>query len=326
MQNEFIFNLIAKKFTKEISEEEKVELEQWCNENSQNKKLYEKLNSIWQKSKDTNIDFDPEIPKAIEIFKERVKIFGRQKQKKVIRLRVMQMAASVIILLGLTFYLTTQKQVFSTIEVVTDNMGSKQIILPDSSYIYLNKNTSVKYKKSFKNRIVELNGEAFFEVKKQNGKPFTVKSNNTYIKVLGTSFNIKSRKEMQGSVQIFVLTGKVEFSGENKEKAVLLSPNQHAVYKNEISEIEVSELVDQNLLAWKTGKLIFENNSLKEVLKNLQNVYDIEYNITSGKVLDLKVTCEFNNVGIENILDDLEIILPIKINFENNIVKIESLK
>ena len=262
MQNEFIYNLIAKKFTNEISEDEKEKLDQWCSENSQNERLFNKLNSIWQKSIDTKIDFNPEIQIAIKAFKERVKRSERQKQTRVIRLRILQMAASVIILFGLVFYLTAQRQVFSTIEVVTDNMGAKQIMLPDSSYLFLNKNTSIKYKKSFKNRIVELNGEAFFEVKKQNGNPFTVRSNNTYTKVMGTSFNIKSRREISSDVQIFVLTGKVKFSGKNKEKAILLSPNQHAIYKNNTTEIQISEFANANLLAWKTGILKFENNEI----------------------------------------------------------------
>lgn len=326
MQKEILYKLIAKKFTKEISEDENRELEKWINEESQNKKLYEKLNSIWQKSVDTNINFNPEIQTAIRIFKERIKNVEKQKQRKIIRLRIIRIAASIVILLGFSLYFISQKRNFNTIEVITDNISTKQIMLPDSSWIHLNKNTTIKYKKSFKNRIIDLNGEAFFKVKKQNKKPFTVKSNTTYTKVLGTSFNIKSRKEINNNVQIFVLTGKVKFSGDNKEKAIILSPNQSAVYTDEISEIEISELTNKNLLAWKTSILKFDNNTLKEVLNTLKDVYDIEYSVTDNNILDLKVTCAYDNIDIENILNDLEIILPITITVEDQLVKIKSSK
>jgi transmembrane sensor len=323
MQNAFIYNLIAKKFSEEISEQEKLKLDKWINEKTQNKKLYEKLSSIWQKAVNTNIDFEPEIEKAIIVFKERVKRSERQKQRRVIQLRITQIAASIVILLGFSLFLI---QNLNTVKVVTDNLGLKQIILPDSSTILLNRNTKIKYKKAFENRIVELDGEAFFEVKKQNGKPFTVKSNSTYTRVLGTSFNIKSRKRIDNNVQVFVLTGKVEFGGKNKEKSVILSPNQQAVYKNKISEIGISESVDPNLLAWKTGILKFENKILKDVLETLKDVYGIEYEVVTIEMLDLKVTCEFDNANIEDILADIEKIIPVKIHLNNNLITIENLR
>ena len=326
MQIEHLYNLIAKKFTKEISEDEKAELELWYNENQKNIKLYNKLDSIWQKSVDTNIDYNPEIPGAIKAFKERVKLFEKQKQRRTILLRASQIAASVLIIISLTYYINLQKQASEIVEIISDNTTVKEVILPDSSIIFLNNNTSVKYKKSFKNRNIELNGEAFFEIKKLNNKPFTVESNNTYTKVLGTSFNIKSRKEINSNVQISVVTGKVKFSGNKNDKTVILTQNQQAVYNDETSEIETSELVNNNFLAWKTGTLIFKNTPLKEVLVVLKDVYNIEYSVTTNEVLDLKVTCEFDNAEIGSIIDDLELFLPIKTNFNKNHIKIEPLK
>ena len=320
MQSEILYNLIAKKFTKEISEDEMNELDKWINEKSQNKKLYEKLSSIWQESVDVNIDFEPETEKAIKVFKARVKRSVRQKQRRVVQLRITQIAASIIIIVGFSIFLL---QNINSVKIVSNNWSTKKIMLPDSSIIYLNKNTKIKYKKDFENRIVELDGEAFFEVKKQNGNPFAVKTNGTYTKVLGTSFNIRSRKRIENNVQVLVLTGKVEFSGHNKKRSVILTPHQHAIYTNEVSAIEISEFANPNLLAWKTGILKFENNTLKEVFETLKDVYDIEYEVNRSEMLDLKVTCEFNNAGIEDILNDLEKILPIKIKLDSNFVKIE---
>ncbi len=305
---------------KEISEDEMNELDKWINEKSQNKKLYEKLNSIWQESVDIDTDFEPEIEKAIKVFKSRVKRSVRKKQRRVVQLRITQIAASIIIIVGFSIFLL---QNINSVKIVSNNWSTKKIMLPDSSIIYLNKNTKIKYKKAFENRIVELDGEAFFEVKKQNGNPFAVKTNGTYTKVLGTSFNIRSRKRIDNNVQVFVLTGKVEFSGHNKKRSVILTPHQHAIYTNEVSAIEISKLANPNLVAWKTGILKFENNTLKEVLETLKDVYDIEYEVTTTEIFDLKVTCEFNNAGVEDILNDLEKILPIKIKLDSNFVKIE---
>ena len=321
MQNDFYYKLIAKRFTKEISDEENVELNKWINESKLNKDTYDKLSSVWQKSEEIDIDFNPDIKGAINIFKERARIYKKQ-QQKIVRLRVVQIAASILILFGLSFFLNS----YRTVKVVTDNTGIKQIVLPDSSLIYLNKNSSISYAKAFKKSNVILNGEAFFEVKKQNGKPFIVKSKNTYTKVLGTSFNIKSRKENSDIVQLSLFTGKVEFSDKKKEKLVLLYPNQQVLFNKRNDDIVITEIKNKNILAWKTGKLIFKNNTLDEVSQTLSDIYDIKFKVTNEKIYDLKVTCEFNNKKIEDILNDLQIILPVRIELNNKLAVIKPLK
>ncbi len=320
MQMDFLYNLIAKRFTNEISDEESNILDQWISKAS-NKKLYEQLTNIWQESNNVNVDFDPNIEIAKTTFKERIRKAEKQNQRKLLRLRITRLAASIVLMLTLGFTLKFLLQDINTIKVITDNNNTKEIILPDSSLICLNKNTTVKYRRSFKNRVIYLNGEAFFDVKKQRGKTFTVKSNYTSTKVLGTSFNIRSRNEKVNNVEVYVLTGKVQFSG--KDQTVILTPNQHAIYKDKETEIEISKEPGINLLAWRTRKLKFENNTLKEVLNILKEVYDIKYVVNSKNILDFKVTCEFENKEIEEVLRDIEIFLPIKITSENDLIRID---
>jgi transmembrane sensor len=209
--------------------------------------------------------------------------------------------------------------------IVADYTATKQLTLPDGSIIYLNKNTQISYLKSFKKRVVKLDGEAFFEVKKQNGHPFMVETKNTSIKVLGTSFNVRAPKDTMNT-RVAVLSGKVEFSSKQAGKKLIIEPKQQANYNSATNEIVKSELKDNNFLAWKTGILSFNNISLKEVLSTLSENYHVEFKIKDKALLELKLTCEFKNQGIEDILSEIEILLPIKLSTDKQSIIIEAKK
>ncbi len=324
LKNE-IYELIARKLSGEITDDEIAEFDYWLKSNENNSKLYKKFENIWNQFDAYGADFEPDISKAILRYKKRVENAKKLRVNKVKRLRVMQIAAAILILFSFSIL---YKSLFNSNELVvvtTDSLETKQIVLPDSSRVYLNRNTSVAYQKEFETRELKLIGEAFFEVEKMKGKSFIVKTENTKIKVLGTSFNIKA-KPGKITTQVAVLTGKVEFSSEKTQDKVVIAPNQQATYKSDFSKIETSEFTNKNFLAWKTGILRFDNSSLKEVLETLSYTYDIEFKILDTSLEKLALTCKFNNQEIEDILIEIEILLPIKINTDGKLKIIEAVQ
>ena len=159
-----------------------------------------------------------------------------------------------------------------------------QVRLPDGSKVWLNAATTLKYPTSFKSsgeRLVELNGEAYFEVFKDKARPFKVKSSNQTVEVLGTHFNINSYKD-EATVNTILVEGSVKIN-----KNTILKPGQQArFYKS--GNITVSQ-ADINQIAWKDGKFRFNNTNLEDVLRQLARWYDVDF-VYEGKMSDKKIS------------------------------------
>jgi transmembrane sensor len=159
---------------------------------------------------------------------------------------------------------------FNTIE--TPRGGQYQINLPDGSRIWLNAASSLRYPVVFagKERKVELTGEAYFEIARDESKPFRIASNNQLVEVLGTHFNINAYPE-EGAVKTSLLEGSVKVrSGSNTVK---LQPGQQSLVDEKIvvAEADVFESV-----AWKNGKTQFSNADIQTIMRMLSRWYNVE--------------------------------------------------
>ena len=159
--------------------------------------------------------------------------------------------------------------------VFSTSKGSmSQIVLEDGTHVWLNSATSLTFPMSFqssKNRLVEVVGEAYFEVAHNPDKPFIVKSNNTQVTVLGTKFNVKSYPA-QMAIQTTLIQGSVNVSSQNKKQK--LYPGQQAEVTKAgiiaVHNVQVSEAI-----SWKTGLMQFSDLSMLEILQELGHWYDI---------------------------------------------------
>lgn len=313
--NEKYLLLIKHFLQKSNSEEEKLVADY----KAKNATEYEALKTIWeQKTNIDIIDFDTE-----SAWQKVKQLKNKNKAKKVslFNMRTVAMVASVVLLIafaGYGFYQTYSTQDFI---VQQNNTNTPTIIhLPDSSKISLNKNATIRYAKSFnqKERIVYLNGEAFFEVSKNPQRPFIVKMKDSEVKVLGTSFNINTSKD---STQVIVATGKVEVTATQLKQSIFLLPGNSAhISKQKLNSFTTH---NPNYLAWKTGIFTFENTSFEQVVKDL-NTYYSEKIITQ---MPLKNTCSltayFKEKELEEIIEILALSCAVKFEKENNTYKIQ---
>lgn len=159
--------------------------------------------------------------------------------------------------------------------VFSTSKGSmSQIVLEDGTQVWLNSATSLTFPLSFygsKYRLVEVVGEAYFEVAHNPGKPFIVKSNNTQVTVLGTKFNVKSYPE-QPAVQTTLIQGSVHISSQ-KNKQLLVPGQQAEVAK--MGHIAVHQVQVSETISWKSGVFQFSDLSMLEILQELSHWYDI---------------------------------------------------
>jgi transmembrane sensor len=152
----------------------------------------------------------------------------------------------------------------------------RRIVLEDGSVVWLNARSKLTYPVSFRKNVREvgLEGEGYFEIFRDTGRPFIVRSGKISTKVLGTSFNIKAYAE-DPTVAVAVLTGKVQIN--STESTIQISPNQQISYNIENGNISKQDRIDARAQAsWKDGKIQFRNTLLADVVKTLQRNYKVQ--------------------------------------------------
>ncbi|WP_373059422.1 FecR family protein [Zunongwangia sp. H14] len=221
-------------------------------------------------------------------------------------------AASIILLIvSVGFFSET---IFSPGYIVqkTESGEKKVITLSDGSIVTLNGKTTLTYPEEFGTmRNVELEGEAFFKVKRNPDKPFVVHTQDLETKVLGTSFNINSYSEEKA--QVSVNTGRVEVSVKADETAkVVLHPDQQVTYKSH--SLLMSKSNSDIYSAWTRNIIVFNNQSLEEIARILENWFAVEIAVEQNDVRDLKMTAKFRDENLENIFKSIEHLKAVKID------------
>lgn len=164
--------------------------------------------------------------------------------------------------------------------------------LPDGSVVVLNAGSEIEYYNDWsENRSLELDGQAFFNVKK--GSNFVVKTQNGQVRVLGTSFDVLSRGN---TFDVFCETGVVEVSSLGIKKVI--TPGQAVKLKNGVFERKVPA---GNISEWKEGRFVYENESLDVVLDEIERQFNVE--IKRPNVRSVSYTGEFKNTNLENALE-----------------------
>lgn len=163
--------------------------------------------------------------------------------------------------------------------ISTPNGGQYMVFLPDGSKVWLNAASTLSFPTTFDvTRNVELSGEAYFEVAKDQKHPFVVSTKAQEVCVLGTHFDINSYAN-EPSVNTTLLEGSVRvipagMSKNNFTKAILLKPNQAAV--NTGSGLNVVSVDASNSIAWKNGRFTFNNEPLEMIMRRLSRWYDVK--------------------------------------------------
>ena len=160
--------------------------------------------------------------------------------------------------------------------ITTPKGGQYQLELADGSKVWLNAASSLRFPTAFvgKDRMVELKGEAYFEVAHNENMPFHVMVNDVDVKVLGTQFNINSYDDEE-DLRTTLVQGSVLVSATNLKRALVLKPGQQAVVDAE--QLSVNKDVDINeVIAWKNGKFSFNATRLDHIMRQIARWYDLE--------------------------------------------------
>lgn len=282
--------------------------------------------------------------------KERI---NSAKPVKVVKL-IFRYAAVLIIGFGLAWLILredndTKNSSTTQFYKVAVAYGSKSTIeLPDGSVVSLNSGSTLMYPADFdiSNRTVTLDGEAFFDVKKNTSSPFLVKTKDITVRVLGTRFNVKSYSD-ENLTETTLVTGKVEIirnQASSKidvtEGPLVLAPNQKAVFYRESNHLAINnpakivdnenlkakelkvlvqkEIKTENITSWKNNVLVFNSEPFGDIVRKLERWYNVEVTLKYSKLSPVVFSGKFDKESVEEVLNALRLIEPFRYEINKN--------
>ncbi len=320
------YELIAKYLAGELQEKEEENFLEWVQQDAAHQQLLEESRQIWEDANlpqatievDTSMawdDFEAAIAPE-EKNAETAKVVAMRPRKQLWRI-----AAVLLVLLGASFWWYQNSRITSDewIQVATNEKQRDQIELPDGSIIWLNTNSSISYANNFEtNRTVRLEGEAFFDVARDENHPFRIYSKDTKTEVLGTSFNIRAYPNEE-EVQVSVSSGKVAFSETlNNKTPLLLTKGMQGKLEKKNWQLEQAVLENENDIAWKTGALDFKETPLREALTAINHYANIDIQVENEAIYNCTLKSNFKDDSVEDIIKTIEFMLNLTSTQDGN--------
>ncbi|MCK0137010.1 FecR family protein [Arenibacter sp. S6351L] len=211
-------------------------------------------------------------------------------------------------------------------EIFIPNGEIFKLKLSDGTLVWLNAGSKLRFPQSFdntdNNRTVYLEGEAFFEVKKNKNKPFIVNTQEVDVKVLGTKFNITSY-ENDDYIATTLVEGSVSvYENRTPDNGVILTPSFQAHY-NKFGNNFIKEKVDiDNYTAWMHNRLVINNLKFSEILVKLERRYSVKFINNSENLNDEFYEGEFVDEDIKSVLKTISLSTPFSYEINQNIITI----
>lgn len=343
--------------------EDRNELIEWINASEQNRKEFEQTESFWNA---LEILSNHEKFNSLEGYDNFIHSLNKdaiiqpiQKQQKYFNY-FLRIAASILLVLGISYltYLITRSKIdpVAFFELTTPNGSHTQLSLTDGTKIWLNAGSKLRYPSKFigKTRTVYLEGEAYFNVKKDPKHPFIVQTSDVSVKAMGTTFNVKAYPK-EGSIETTLITGIVIISGNKTtdriEPIIELKPNQRATFiktsgklllngqeelrvkktyinlKPSIREKEsliVSKGIDTELYtSWIENRLVFDNETFESIAFKLERRYGATVLFKNEKIKKFCFSGKFPEISIERALNALQYASPFEYEIKQDTIYIK---
>ncbi|MBN2009665.1 FecR domain-containing protein [candidate division KSB1 bacterium] len=312
--------LIVKYLAGQAEQEEIRRVDEWIATNDANRTEFQRIQKLWNKSTHiaefAAIDVEADWQKV----KARMNFTSRQATIALLRRResytpmryMLRIAAMLVLCVGIGAGVLWYRSSLNRVMSITTRAHEKMTItLPDGSTIHLNAATQLDYqsKQFLEDRTLVLNGEAYFDVTHDEAHPFRIRTQQVTTQVLGTSFNVRT-DSLCNCVQVTVVSGKVAvFQSDHHDNRIELVKGEYGEFKNDSSQFVKSQSYDANLLAWKTGVLVFNNTPLADVISTLERVYNVHIKIDNPKLNARRFTSQFKDQSISQIIEEISIVL-----------------
>ncbi len=299
------YRLLYKYFEGLASQQEEETIRQWVEESPENRDIFLKERRIF----DSIIVNNDNIQEGSEDVN--VDINTRSISKKKVYLQEVAKIAAVLLIaiVGSWYYFVHVENEEDLRATQTINVPAGQrinLVLPDGTDVWLNAKTTLKYPVSFnkKERIVIVDGQAFFNVAKNEEAPFIVKTTNATVKALGTQFDVMAYSDSD-DFEAMLMEGSIEVRMTDDSQSLLLKPNSKSVLKN--GKLERIYVDDLSCYEWKNGLISFRKEPFADIMNTFEKTYDMKIVIEKDEISDLLYSGKFRITdGIEYALRVLQ--------------------
>ncbi|MFC2080948.1 FecR domain-containing protein [Bacteroidota bacterium] len=328
-------DLLMKYLSGDLSEEESKAVQLFLESDPDHRVYLEEMRKIWNLSSGINEFQSIDKKQDWLTLQERIKSSETSNgstirmQSRQLSYRIIRIAAVFLLAFATAFtvYYYSGHGPLSKMQWVTVNVTGQPegITLPDGTRVFLNARSELSYPVEFKRRTrsIRMNGEAYFEVARNENKPFIVHvSDAASVEVLGTSFNLRTDPEGK-RVFLNVASGKVAFYPKGQKRhARLMTQDEQAIYED--GKIKNVLTLDLNFLSWKTKSLQFENTPIENVLDQLGRHYRKEFRIIDQQLDSLTLTGVYSDESIGDVLEEIELVLDIRFEEVNGSIEVKT--
>ncbi len=320
--------LIVKNLSGEASTAEKQALQDWIALSKENEQTYLGFKKTFelagqhQSFQDSIIDIniDQEWNQFIDKVDHKTK--GKAVQVDFTPQRIwLRIAAAVLLVIAsgvvINYFIGQSDQVYQTAE------NTETITLPDGSTVFLNRNSRISFSNNFgrENRYISLSGEGFFDVKPDKTNPFVIEVANAKVTVVGTSFNVKGYEDKE-QLEVTVETGIVKLEPNEINQSIELKAGEVGIFDKKRKDLALKTNENDNYLAWKTKRIVFDGTSLREVVQIINDTYGVEMMLSTEVSDACQVTVIFDNQSLDAVLNILKSTLNLIYKIEGNKIEI----
>jgi ferric-dicitrate binding protein FerR (iron transport regulator) len=316
MENKDNFESVLLRYIQgNVSEEEIVEVELWLNDSAENRKILEQLLILDYACDVEALQNSSKPHQSFENVKKKIR------QEKIHRIiNWCQKVAAILLIpfIGLTLYFSQDKKTDISAEYIEINSAPgvvTTIRLPDSTKVWLNSNSYIRYPSSFNGnyRDVAIRGEVYFSVSKDIHKPFIVNVANEFnIKVCGTEFNIEAYPSTS-SILTTLVEGSIQLAPISNPEQIFetLQPGECSSWDTKTKTLSKMRKDVQAITSWKEGKIILKNTPIEKIAEILEKRYNAQV-LISPRLKNQRFTGTFTNQQLIQILEHFKISSNIK--------------
>lgn len=300
--------------TNSLTPEEMQSLQEWLNASEENRKYFSDMQEVWIAASDKTDDSSFNKNKGYQLFLKQTGAITQQSgnKRKAFQLRPWMYATAMIIVIFIcgTIAFQSGKRVvrnqLTQISIEAPYGSKTKLYLPDGTLVWLNAGSKISYAQDFgiNERTLDLTGEAYFEVTRNEHIPFKVHTNELDVKVLGTKFNFRNY-ENDLEAKVCLLEGKVALNTREKEN--ILHPDQQALLDKETGKLLISNTKAAYSAEWTNDRLYFDEALLPDIVKELERSYNIKITIADAALNSVRFYGNFRRKeqSIREIMDVL---------------------
>ena len=328
MQQDHIpWDAISARLKDEADEDQIRQIQKWLDLSPEHPVILTEIMNVWSVSKSSTEFYQPDLSVNWQKLMQKVNSRPKQSLFRTISFRISAAAAvlALVFMAGLGLgdgFLNSSEKVSYT-RIIAPEGNKTQIVLPDSTHVWLNSGSELQYASDYsaRNRKVNMKGECFFDVVKDPEHPFIVQGSKFQVRVFGTRFNV-NEDASKNTADVTLVSGKVQVFNLDDKPVSELNPGQQLVYNQGIYHVQKAENMEA-LTAWLNNMLIFDNQPFEEVIHYLEKWYGVKIQLDHTLYYSHNYTFKVKTESLREVLALISVITPIEYQIEGEKVTIK---